>query len=91
MVLGLRVPRLEAVGHELWQVDRHRPCLCRVRASEREQALDEAVETLDFGERTLELCLLRGRRVPLQVLELETEGGERRAQLVGGVCDEVFL
>ena len=76
-----RPPRLDALAHTRAGVDGLRGCRAGAGAREDEQALDEVGEPLDLGQRTLGVA----------VLEPEAERGERRAQLVRGVGDELVL
>ena len=63
----------------------------RVGAREREQRRRPGGEPVDLGERSLEARLPLLVDVALEVLEPEPERRERRAQLVGGVGDELLL
>ena len=82
---------LEAGGDERFEVDRSRLGLGGVGARERQEPVDETREPLDLGERCLEVALPAFVHVPLEVLEAQPERGQRRAQLVRGVGDELLL
>ena len=75
-------PGVETLADDAGHVDRSGLGQRRVRAGEREQAVDETGQPGDLCERRLEVgASLRGD-VPLDVLEPEPKGRERRPELV---------
>ncbi len=92
--LGERAERRERLAHDRLQRDRaRRPyMLVQLDASEREQILDQPPHTPglhahDVEEAVSGLWVVAG--VALQRIDETGDGGQRRAQFVAGICDEV--
>ncbi len=78
-------PGVDAVAHERRRVHPGGALGARIRARQREQAVDEIPQAIGLVQRGVAVAARR------QALEPQPERGQRRPQLVRGVGDELAL
>ena len=90
---GRLAPSPHGLVYRSRDVDLIRGHLPLARAAQYEQLVDDRGEPVDLLEARVELCHPRvlGWKPVAQLLELESNAGERRSQLVGGIGDEFLL